>query len=402
MISNNDNLVFEQVTDPEIIRFTHLANASSWQPEFMSREDYAIRERILGSTDISTKHKDVEMQKRFAEASEHLGIKYYVLRDLNLPASSKTSQIVSSCETLNRVGWSITPHSQGEAVPVLTACIGGVFTIPEHRGKKYAAEMITRLNQFFDGLSSTAGNSGFLKNIVIFLYSEVGEYYSKFGYVSRPVPLHSVKNLDAVLDSYCGGLQVGPNDRDIGFDGCRELEEFEKRSSLKSLKEQHARNPDSFKFALEPSNDNFKLFHERSLYQKKFLDPGSTARFGYALANGSHIVWHLNYWPHERSLYILKLQINEDTENAEDQEKDLKKLLAQAVHEAKEHNVKSLQFWDTELGQQEWAKPFLGFLQQAEEPSNLYQENPSRSAIRIANVAPEKILWVNNAKFCWF
>ncbi|SCV04342.1 LAME_0H17678g1_1 [Lachancea meyersii CBS 8951] len=404
MQSEKRNLLFEPVTDPELIKYTHLQNGRTWRPEFLSMEDYTKREHLLGTCEISSTNKCQEMQKRFPEGSELLGIKYFVLKDLNLPQTSKTSQIVSSCETLNRVGWAVTPGSKGAIKPVLSACIGGVFTIPEFRAKRFGAELITRLNEYYDGISKAPGAPEFVQNIVIFLYSEVGEYYSKFGYVSRPIPVHTVEKLDAVLELYCGGNSdsdsASAEGRNIGFDCDEHFIELEKQSFVKDVQNAHSSRENAFVFTLEPSKDIFKWFHHRSLYHKKFLDPASPSRFGYALADGSHIVWHLNYWPHQRSLYILKLYLEGDT--VAKKEASLKKLLAQAIQEAQEHEVKYLQFWDTELGQQDWSKPFMKFLQKVEEPSNLYQENSSRSAIRVANVKAEDIEWRNNAKFCWF
>ncbi|SCV01066.1 LANO_0F09978g1_1 [Lachancea nothofagi CBS 11611] len=393
------NLSFEQVYDPEVIRFTHLQNGLTWRPEFMTLDEYAERERIIGSSEISTKDKCQKMAERFPGASRYLGMKYFVLKDLSLPVTSKTSQIVSSCETLNRVGWSVTPESKGVIEPVLSVCIGGVFTIPEFRGQGYGAEMITKVNQLFDELSDTPGAPDLLKNIVIFLYSEVGEYYAKFGYGSRPAPLHTIEELDTVLKHYCRGQEERDSNRVVGLEGCDRLIALQKENFANSLKEIHLANPNAFVFTLEPSNAIFEWFHRRSLYQKKFLDPAGSANFGYALENGNHIIWHLNYWPHQRSLYVLKLHISDDTT---DKEGDMQKLIAQAICEAKDNDVKYLQFWDTELGHQEWSKPLLTFLKKVEKPSNLYQENPSRSAIRIANVKNEDIIWDNNSKFCWF
>ncbi|SCU84985.1 LAFA_0D13212g1_1 [Lachancea sp. 'fantastica'] len=401
MLSEKRNLVFELVLDPEVIKFTHMQNAASWRPDFMTMMDYTQRERMLGSCEVSKADASQEMQTRFPDSSQYLGIKYYVLKDLDLPHTSKTSQIVSSCETLNRVGLAVTPKSQGAVRPVLTACIGGVFTIPEHRGRKYGGEMIKRLNKYLDGISSPPDAPEFVQDIVTVLYSEVGEFYSKFGYVSRPVPLHTVEALDEILDSYCGGDSVARKDGyNIGFDCGDHLIDLEKQEFVQDLQKAHSKHPDAFVFSVEPSKDIYKWFHERFLFQKKFLDPESQVEYGYALNNGSHVIWHLNYWPDEKALYILKVYTSGET--IAERDANLKDLMARTIQEAKKNGVERLQFWNSELGQQDWSKPFMASLQKKEKPSNLYQENPSLSAIRIANVKPEDIVWEHNAKFCWF
>lgn len=393
------NLSFEQVEDLDVIEFTHAQNGATWTPPFMSNKDYIGRERVLRTSAIGQKDKSPEMQKRFPNGSKYLGIKYYVLKDLDLPATSKTSQIVASCETLNRVGLIASPQSEGKIQPALSVCIGGVYTIPEHRRKGYGGQMITRLNQFYDDISQQPDAPDLVRTVVITLYSEVGEYYSKFGYSSCHVPVHEVTELDKVVKDYCGGEPEADGGKNLDFEGCQSLVERQTREFSQRLISLQEKNPNASVFTVEPDSDNFKFFHHRALYHKSFVEPDAPVTFGYALPNGSHIVWHHNYWPGTRSLYLLKLHISEESS---DKEGDFKKLLAHAVSEAKRAKLTVLQFWNSEVGYQPWLATFMEFLKIIEPSSNLYHENSSLSAIRISGVESENIIWDNNTKFCWF
>ena len=100
-VPENDALKLEIYTDEDIVRCTtHRVNAEAWRG-LLSPEEYIERERVLASTPLSRKHRDLTIREKFPAGYEWVGLKYFVLKDTRLPNTSKTSQIVSSCETLN-------------------------------------------------------------------------------------------------------------------------------------------------------------------------------------------------------------------------------------------------------------------------------------------------------------
>ncbi|SCW01138.1 LAFE_0D05908g1_1 [Lachancea fermentati] len=395
MTIQSKHLVFEQVENPEIIRFTHLQNSQIWRTKYLTSEEYAERERILGQSEIAKEHQSNHARKQFAEYAQYLGLKYFVLKNLELPNTSETSQIVSSCETLNRVGWYTKPESSGNVQPVLSICVGGVFTSEENRGKGYASVMIERLNQFYDKLADAPGSPSFLKDKVMFLYSEVGDYYAKFGYISRHVPVHSVHHLDELLERYCGE-EVQPEGRFLGFSGYEDLIDLQGNSFQEKMLQLQVTNPDLRVFSVKPSLAIYQWFKHRDIYiSQKFLEKPPT-RFGFALPTGSHIIWH-HHWTNG-VLYILKVHIvGEDNP-----ESTLKKLLAACIREAIATKLTHLEFWDDEINKATHPSLFE-VLSTIEDKTSLYQENSSRSAIRAPkSVDAENLIWHNNTKFCWF
>ena len=64
-----------------------------------------------------------------------------------------------------------------EQEDILSGCIGGVYTYPQHRGNGYARIMVDKL---VVEAKELVGPLGF-----VFLYSEIGEYYFKMDFVPR-------------------------------------------------------------------------------------------------------------------------------------------------------------------------------------------------------------------------
>ena len=221
-VPENDALKLEMYTDEDIVDYTHRVNAEAWRG-LLSPEEYIERERVLASTPLSKKHRDLTVREKFPAGYDWVGLKYFVLKDTRLPNTSKTSQIVSSCETLNSLGYCIYPEGdpredkegkeQGSRIQYcLNVCIGGVFTAKRYRGRGYAGAMIDLLNKFYENIRDTAESSSLLKNLVMTLYSEVRDYYERVGYISLHVPLHYIANPNLI--TLCSsivtkGLRVG-------------------------------------------------------------------------------------------------------------------------------------------------------------------------------------------------
>lgn len=396
MSSEKGDIVFEITDDPEVVRFTHLQNGASWSTEFLTREEYADRERLLGMSQLGQLNKSREHMEQYKH-SQHLGIKYFVLKDLSLPATSKTSQIVGSCETMNRTGWTLIPGSD-EIHTVLSSCIGGVFTMKRHRGKGYARFMMNELNKYYDSIAC-GSEDPFLKYMILHLYSEVGEYYQKSGYLSYHVPLNEVFNLAELQSKYCdraSGSALTGEIRTLGYDDYEDLVEVERQEFKKQMLEAHAGDDrKKFKFTVEPSMQNLTWFEDRDIFvSKKFVQSPAT-KFGAALKDGSHIVWHHSWTAH--SLILVKVQIL-----GNDVEDKLSRLLTEAIAECHSQNLTHIEFWEDELPATKFPKlhETLSFI---ETGNNLKKINGSLSAIRLSpNYRDERCVWLNNTKFCWF
>ncbi|CAI4062473.1 hypothetical protein SKDZ_07G3560 [Saccharomyces kudriavzevii ZP591] len=396
--SHEDRLVLECYNDPELKRWTHLANAKNWKG-LLTVLEYAEREKMLGSSEISQRDKSNETMIRYARSYQWFGQKYFVLKDRSLPDGGRFSQVVSSCETLNRIGYCVHPTSDEKVEPALIVCIGGVFTSENHRGKGYARSMITKLNDFYDNIRDKADDVLELKNLIINLYSEVGEYYSALGYKSMHVPLHRLTKLDELLESYCreGNDEGGKH---LGFDDYGDLVELHEVQFKKSLLSLHDKNPEKFIFTVAPDLDIFKWFQYRDIFimKKSGRETQENLSFGFASSDNSHIIWHHNW--NGDSLIIVKIYIPE--ESLQRKELKLKKLLKKAIEETKIHGLRELEFWDEEIPIKQYPRLFQ-LLTKMESESKVFSENSSISAVRPPKgYTAEEVIWDNNTKFCWF
>lgn len=390
---------FELVEDPEVIRFTHIENGLAWSSDVLTREEYADREHILGQSEVGQLHRCDEHAARFESNAKHLGIRYFVLKDLSLPETSSTSQIVASCETLNRVGWAIVPGTS-DVVSVLSVCIGGVFTLKDHRGRGYAKKMIDLLNDHYDSLAESTEDP-FLKYMVVFLYSEVGEYYAKMGYKSYHDPLYEVFALDALEKRYCDAVVAtagSPEIRTLGYDDYEDLVERQRQQFKKKMVQ--ANDGSKFIFTLEPTLSIYKWFEDRDIFLSKKFQDEKPERFGATLPDGSHIVWHHSWIA--RSLYILKVHVDPSQDGSE--EDKFAVLLKEAIKECRASTLQFLEFWQDEIPGEKFPK-FHTTLRLVESGHNLAKSNGSLSAIRLSPACQREkneCLWLNNTKFCWF
>lgn len=391
----SQNLLLIDISeDQEIVAYCHTTNAATWGSELYTTEQYVQREKHLGDQTICT---DPKIDKNLEKFRKHLGIKYYAFKDLSLPSNSKFSQIVSSVETINRVAYIRKPNSQQE-IPILSVCIGGVYTPEKFRGKRYASSMIKSLNKLYDDVSSEHSDS-FLKYTTMFLYSEVGEFYQKLEYQSRHIPTHYLENNFSLLEfvkDLAEPKRVEPllvEDFNENLATCLnvELEECEKLASASDI-------AGKFKFYIKPDLDIYKWFKARDVFVSSVAFPKIVKTHplidGFKVADSkSHIIWHHNW--NEDKLYVLKLHI----ENFSQQ--DAVTLLTKALEELAKYQTKKLVIWDEDLN----TNNFNDLFKKLENHDSFHasQENSSLSAIRAKwceNV--NQIEWINNGKYAWF
>ncbi len=370
-MTKNSDLVLELISDPELIRFTHLENSEAWRSK-LTKEQYADREWTIGCESSLGKRKE----------SQDLGVFHYVLRDLSIKSENNHDNIVASCETMNRIAWRI-DGKEGELTEVICACIGGVFTLPNHRKKGYAAEMINRLN---DALDRQLGSKSFT-----FLYSEVGEYYSKFGYDSFEVPTHSIPT-----ENVSSTKVPKAHYHFLKYDDYQKLVESQYLHVKQDLI-QNACDTDKTLVTLAPDIDIFSWFHDRDIFISKILRPEiQLEHFGAVLnQTNDHIIW-LHDW-NEEKLVIVRIY----NENEHDLEA-FKKLINIALEEAQLYNFKEITLWDSSLGGKRHHDEAFEYIRELKGVKTL-QPNSSVSAIRLHDKTQKgDYLWLNNDKWCWF
>ncbi|XBW34553.1 hypothetical protein QEN19_000115 [Hanseniaspora menglaensis] len=392
----SSKLLLQDISDDkEVVAFCHATNAATWGSKLYSTEQYIQREKHLGNQTIASNpciEKKIELYRKY------LGIKYFVLKDLSLPETDKCSQIVSSFETLNRVGY-IRHPSFNKEIPILSVCIGGVYTPEKFRGKGYASSMMTEFNKILDDIVKKNSNDSFLKNAVSFLYSEVGNFYEKFGYKSFHVPIHYFENKKELLH-YAENLskhkEVQPlilEEVSTNLSACideetKECDKYAKSSSF----------TDKYKFYIKPQLDIYKWFKARDDYIAKIAFPEVIKKHplidGYKIKDSkSHIIWHHNW--NEEKLYVLKLFIEKESRE------DLINLLKKALEELAVYNINKLAVWDSDFSSKLFSDIFENFKNQQGVHMNC--NNDSLSAIRADWIEDiDDLEWINNSKYIWF
>lgn len=390
-VGNLQNLRFERITDPKEISSTHTQNGINWKGP-LSIESYVKREKVLGKARIATKNQSPEVREQFPELAPWLGIRYFALKD--------GKAIVSSCETLNRLGYFIGPGDSQTIEYNVMVCIGGVFTPEEYRGKGYATYMVEKLAEYYDNARDSPNSPKGIKQLTFTLYSEVGEYYKRFGFESKHVPVHTITQIDAFLDKYCAQAASGQNGRfveDSDYDHLVSLEDQEFKKSLLKL---HKTNPNAFFFTIKPDSDIYRWFNIRDIFILQNLDrPQLPLTFGYVMRDNSHILWH-HSWGND-SLLIVKVYLYPDAV-AEEKNNVLKELFASAVKETKTTKLKHIEFWDEEIPLEKFAA-LSQVIQDLEHQSMVYGENGSLSAVRPSpTYNTDQIVWDKNTKLSWF
>ncbi|ODV95105.1 hypothetical protein PACTADRAFT_49853 [Pachysolen tannophilus NRRL Y-2460] len=328
--------VLERTTDARVYAWCHLQNSCSWKSNLTS-EQYVKRESVLSLTKICNAQRN---------ENELKGIHYWVLRDMGIVKNEGvknddevydlTYNIVASSETLFRESW-VFQFKDGivDRKQVLSPCIGGVYTLPSQRGKGVASIMITKLNEKLSEMMD--------KDRFITLYSEIGNYYEKFGYKNFEVGLCHIPILDE-------DLNININiDENFSFNFLKNGEfkqiiEFYKKKFLKQIESLVLLDKNRTKISLIPSIEVIEWHHERSIFISKTLYDVKPGHFGVQICDNQQNLKGFIIWTHdykEKSLVLLIIY----GENLN----ILTDLIKLTILEAKKINFEKIICWESDL-----------------------------------------------------
>lgn len=278
---------------------------------------------------------------------------YFVIRNY------ENGDIESSCEILVR-DCLVKNAGNPNIINARCAAVGSVFTCEKYRGKGNAGFMMNELNQLLDTVYLTGEND------VSFLYSEIGNYYEKFGYKSKYVPIYKLNpaayhqkeahiyNYDPIFDNY---------DSVVDSMNTKVMKELERDGNM---------------FALKPNSQIFDWFNKHSkIVFKAIYKREEPLITGFSLIdeNGlfNYVVFAIAY--QHKECNILSLSFHG--------EKQQRQLLSLVSEYCIKFEVKVISVWHTTLDLSATEKQ---------------HENGSISGIRFK----KDVDWLMNEKWCWF
>ncbi|GME76280.1 unnamed protein product [Ambrosiozyma monospora] len=414
----NSNLRLELAKDYKTLQICQAENHDTWGVP-LSIEDYYERELK------SYKDKPCNFERNYDDPSTKEGVYYWVMYNEN-------DEIVCSCETLVCLSYHYQDigktGGEGDIGKCYSAIVGSVYTFKAHRGNGYATQMMNSLvewklpellNEQFD---------------FTFLYSEVGEYYSRMGFKSYHVPTIEIP---VVMN---GKLKVSSDLNEIemlGTDHTKQIEVYDeqvKKMILAKGKEVAQSGSEQQKLpilAMKPTQEKFNWFYERDKHTGEKLynvDPESL-KFGIALKESpgdNFIAWHLDF--RARLVMIIAIQ----TTSFINLQKLIRAMFTKLqspdfCHESNSHNPESqhteqlfdkVVIWEEEIvnfdngdGDGNVAKngnsEVLTWLKDEFESAEFNISNESLSALRLLH--PEMnngnlnlVHWISNSKWCWY
>lgn len=359
-------ITFEQTTDFDVIGYCQAVNHPTWGYP-LTLEQYQNRESL------SYKNGQCDLTRDYNEVKN--GGYYFVLRDSevnNGTGNKNVDTIVSACEILVRPSWF---SREGKIHECLSAVVGSVYTAPQHRHQGYAKQMLTELVGAINSIA--LGPYDFS-----YLYSDVGEFYSQFGFKSYPTPTATIP--------------LTGDRPQIAADYVKLQSDYQHWLDVYSQKLINILEHSRYAVVLQPAQSVIDWWEDRSKITAMALD-GITKEqadeivFGAAIGD-EFIIWTNDYRAH--TVIVLMLYAESlDT---------VKTLLKLCQFHAPSSMARIL-FWENEVydynktGQVDEAVP--KYIEEIGGETNV--KNTSLNALQMLH-SDEPPKWVGNGKWCWF
>ncbi|ODQ78164.1 hypothetical protein BABINDRAFT_162836 [Babjeviella inositovora NRRL Y-12698] len=395
-MSISSNYIFEVTSDPAAIKQSFINNSESFNlpnRNLASVTDYVNGELAINDSDIC--------QRRSPTISIQ-GQVFYVVRDtsITLAEGDFTSDIVASCCTLTRDGYVKSPTFGLKNIPV--SCYAFVYTKPDQRRKGVAAFMLNEVNRHMereipDGISV--------------LYSDVGEYYSRFGFESRHVPL-ALLLVAAILQtpSVEGGKIITHMQGQF-----KDLFILDDRILVERLNSSLTEAPYKISVSLKPDSAIQELFASRSTWKysksKSINQALEDLIFGISVtdeATGQVLgfVTFSHYW-NAKVMSVTRLFISPSAEKAGTAKTIFVQLVQNLAVLAEKLEFDTIKLWHSEIDETKH-KAIWDWIDELPN-SDINLANTSLSAINFHSgfkakydVEGPDVKWEMNGKWCWY
>lgn len=332
--------------DPQLYRYCQEENSKIWRGP-LTTEQYLEREKVLYSTEMCNASRNPSITE---------GVCYWIVRD-------ESNQVLGSCETVTRKCMVIRfENDKLHSDLILSPALGSVFTFPNHRGKGVAHFIMEELHR---QLLEKLGNGSFIT-----LYSEVGDYYKRFGYRYFPTPLLKIKGFQDEFPKEAETLLYGSFASLV----MTFSEKLVQRASDRVKKDHTTR------ILNLPTREMIDWFHARSRFISLTLYGATTERFGFRVGAGSFCIFTHDF--QAKSLVVLMMSYEAEC--------DLRVLIKALRAEAGRLGFGSVLAWENDVPRHLLDVEFD------------VEENPSLSAARFLADNQEFVWDEGNSKWAWF
>lgn len=325
---------FAQAVSREDILQTRKNNSEAWLDNY-TMEQYLDRDMRLENS-----HKDNGLQFRTWKLEDDEGT------------------IVSACETLQRSAYRKAKGEEGKEVPEFV--VASVFTPSVHRCKGYAGELLTDV---------TAEHK---KDGIVTLWSDVGNYYAKFGYKLADCDQFFAKPVKTTAQ----GVTLIDQDRAISELLPKHI------SQVKSTVDKLVEADGKTRFAVVPHRGMYEQLYIRADHHRTSMNEPPVTSYG-AVTKNAWAAWVPFFG--SKAVYIFGMDGPAD---------ELVQLFKAALNEAEAYGINVKLFRET-LSDPE---AFAAELKKA----NVDFEFGERKDSWPMFVAPEDCEWVCTGKYGWF
>lgn len=388
-VFENESIRLVELTDTADIKETQLRNHVEWGGG-MTMDQYLLREK---GCRVRLTSESTRMTNWALEAKNEQG----------------EWELVSACETQRRLAYFKVKGRPVETT--INQSIGAVFTAERYRGKGYAAKMLEAVTKSLKTWQLPANISPEAKDhVLLTLWSDVGDYYSRFGYVKNSTETLVI----SVAESANTRQKQGTSLDLITDENTIAALAYQQQQVFKSVMDRDTEEDGISRVAIVPSIGSYQYLNWRAIYHGPLLSKRKEAPsvFG-AKTDHSWILWTQDF--PSNKLYVLS--IHSDLEDPNAVEKDLMNLFEAAVSEAEYWSLSTVEIWRQDLP---WQLGLDQGTDTAEAPSSM---NSGITIHGLVGAAAERDLvievkdragswpcwhsikgtkWVFAGKYCWF
>ncbi|KAJ3357679.1 hypothetical protein HDU83_004834 [Entophlyctis luteolus] len=363
---------------PVQIRRAAINSYAAWGAPHLSLEQYLAREALSAAAPFASLRVSVVL--------------------LRADQSPDDLDFLCACELYPReclYSSSKSPNLEGPKTVVTATCVSvaSVFTPEHHRKNGYAAAMMKLVRERIESIPSAVAST---------LYSEVGDYYGKFGWRRHRsecayLDPHSKTLMEWTMLSAASGIPV--QTIVVTAEGGKSIEPSTIPIAVKAVVERilsferdllvnEMKNRSETCFAILPTLDTLAWFWSADDFYAVTFNRPLASRKGCHISERAYAFWTHNWV--ENSLILLIMRFDTTAEACG--------LLGCALEEARDCSLKKVVLWDPSAND-----PLVDLLKSVGIAVVERESTHSLSCLAFwgEDAADENCVWVRNEKYAW-